>query len=175
MVAKLFRPPRSGLPLLFVAALCACSASAAKGSAGGSGASEHRPPVQDPTPPSPHQADAAAPEGPSASEVAARSLLNRLFRDAGLRIVNDRIFAKGQVEVTLDGYDPERGIGYEYIASEERGTDLSRQEELELKGESGILVLSDGTLEQVEKRALDFLAAISNSNPESGAAGIRRP
>ena len=109
-----------------------------------------------------------------ASEVAARSLLNRLFRDAGLRIVNDRIFAKGQVEVTLDGYDPERGIGYEYIASEERGTDLSRQEELDLEDESDILVLSGGTLAEVEERALAFLAALTwCRTPENSAAGAK--
>jgi hypothetical protein len=75
----------------------------------------------------------------------------------------------------LDGYDPERGVGYEYIASEERGTDLSRQEKLDLEDEPDILVLSGGTLEELEARALDFLAGLNPSNPESEAAGIRRP
>jgi hypothetical protein len=107
--------------------------------------------------------------------VEARSLLNRLFRNAGLRIVNDRSFAKGSVQLTLDGYDPERGIGYEYIAKVERGTDLSRVEQAALHKDQQILVLSAAPLDEVEMRALDFLSGLPTANPEPTGAGIRRP
>ncbi len=91
--------------------------------------------------------------------------MNRLFREAGLRIVNDRVFSKGIVSVTLDGLDPERGIGYEYIASIERGTDLSLREAADLDAEPGILVLRSSSLDEVEERARAFLSALAKSIP----------
>ena len=97
----------------------------------------------------------------------ARLLLNGLFRDAGLRVVNDREFRRGSIELTLDGYDPERGFGYEYISPEEQGTDVSAGEVLALRAETQILVIEGGTLDALEAVALRFLARISLGNPDA--------
>ena len=114
--------------------------------------------------PSPKPESAAV--APAVSEVEARLLLNGLFRDAGLRVVNDRPFRRAEVELTLDGYDPERGIGYEYIAPGEGGTDVSASEVLALQSEAQILVVEGGTLDALETAAKAFLARISPGNPE---------
>ena len=100
------------------------------------------------------------------SEVEARSLLNRLFRDAGLRIVNDRAFSQDEVEVTLDGYDPEQGVGYEYVARQERDTDLTALEGRSLRAAGNILVLEGGTLDELAEAASAFLADRAKANPE---------
>ncbi len=97
----------------------------------------------------------------------ARSLLSRLFRSAGLRIVNDRTYKAGEVDVTLDGYDPALGIGFEYVAPQERGTDLSIEEGRVLAEQGKILVLGGGSLDELEVAARAFLeAARQDINPE---------
>ncbi len=104
---------------------------------------------------------------PAASEVEARTLLDRLFRNAGLRIVNDRFYSEGGVELTLDGYDPERRIGYEYLAAQEQGTDLG-EDELKLLGDQRkLLVLKPSSLDEIEDEAKRFLKmALPEGNPE---------
>jgi hypothetical protein len=66
------------------------------------------------------RADAAraADREPPLDEGPARRLLAGRFRDAGLRIVEDVALA-APVAITLDGFDPERRVGFEYIATEE--------------------------------------------------------
>jgi agmatine/peptidylarginine deiminase len=99
-------------------------------------------------------------------------LLDRLFRDAGLRIANDRQLRTADWEFTLDGYDPEQGVGYEYIAAEERGTDISDAEAVLLRANPRILVLEGGTLDELETRARAFLADLSEGTPGPQATGI---
>ena len=64
--------------------------------------------------------------------------------------------------MTLDGYDPERAVGYEYIASEEQGTDLSTEELVALQECDGIFTATGGSLDQLQKQAEAFLAAVSH-------------
>lgn len=170
MIAKLFGATWRGLLLFFCAHSMACSSAPTtnrveapkqKQEASEEGKGPTSPAVAQPS---------AKPEpaalAPSVSEVEARLLLNGLFRDAGLRVVNDRRFRRADVELTLDGYDPERGIGYEYIAPGERGTDVSASEVLALQTETQILVVEGGTLDALETAAKAFLARISPGNPE---------
>jgi hypothetical protein len=108
-------------------------------------------------------------EGASISEVQARLLLNQKFRDAGLRIVNDYPFRQPDIEVTLDGYDPERGIGFEYLAPAERGADLDAREESLLRAHKGIFVASGGSLVDLERSVEAFLSKQSGEIPHTSA------
>lgn len=80
--------------------------------------------VDSPPKPAPAVVTDAAPAPPPASESAARALLDRRFRAAGFRIVNDVRVVTGTAALTCDGYDPVRKVGFEYIAAAERGTDV---------------------------------------------------
>jgi hypothetical protein len=98
------------------------------------GGPEARPaaPADPPPIPSDHPRPAAAPAlpaGPVLSEAEARAILAERFRAAGFRVRYDVPIARpGAFELTVDGYDPERGIGFEYVAVDERGTDLDDSE-----------------------------------------------
>jgi hypothetical protein len=46
------------------------------------------------------------------------ALLKGVFEAAGLAIEDDYPFAEGDVRVSLDGFDPARRVGYEYITTE---------------------------------------------------------
>lgn len=94
---------------------------------------------------------------PFASEVEARQLLDRLFRERGYRIVNDVEFWEDTIEVTLDGYDPQLKVGYEYIAEREANLDLSAGEMRSLQNSSTIFVSSPTSLDELESRAHTFL------------------
>lgn len=88
------------------------------------------------------------------SEVAARELLDTMFREAGMRVLNDVSIELGSIEVTLDGFDPQRGVGYEYIAPQEDEVDLPNVPELK------ILVLSGASREQLRAQAEAFLLSL---------------
>ncbi len=60
----------------------------------------------------------AADREPPLDEGPARRLVAGRFRDAGLRILED-VPLSAPVAITLDGFDPERRVGYEYVAPEE--------------------------------------------------------
>lgn len=49
------------------------------------------------------------------SEAEGRAVLRELFREAGFKIVEDYPFKEGEVEVSLDGYDPDARVGYEFL------------------------------------------------------------
>lgn len=68
--------------------------------------------------------DAGAP----LDEVTARLLLAERFRAAGLRVRYDVRLTGAGYDLTVDGFDPERRIGFEYIAPSELHTDLDRAE-----------------------------------------------
>ncbi|MBL4637330.1 MAG: hypothetical protein JKY56_25975 [Kofleriaceae bacterium] len=102
--------------------------------------------------------------GPPASEILARQALDALFRKQKLRIVNDvscsAMCIDGEsdsFEVTLDGYDPQLGIGYEYIAQEEIGLDVNPQEAKLLHNSRQILLVGPAPLERVLEQAKLFL------------------
>lgn len=114
-----------------------------------------------------HDANSVKP----ASEAIVRLRLNALFREHQLRIVNDypcssACFEEAKntdIEVTLDGFDPQSKIGYEYIAPAEIGLDLDSNEEKSLRNNSRIFIVSGNALEQVEKQALQFLDSLPDN------------
>ena len=102
--------------------------------------------------------------GPVASEILARQALDALFRNQKLRIINDvpcsATCFEGEnksFEVTLDGYDPQLGIGYEYIAQEEVDLDVNPQEAKLLHNSTQIFLIGPAPLEHVLKQAELFL------------------
>jgi hypothetical protein len=163
MVTKLFGP------ILFVLALGACSAAAStvapeRPSAGPADSVQSQ--TEEAVSP-PEVAITSSPPVLAASEVEARSLLSRLFRAGGLRIVNDRILRSGDLQVALDGFDPERAIGFEYVSVSEGDRPLGPAEERFLGQQGAILVLHGGTLDEIEERAKSFLKkALARVNPE---------
>jgi hypothetical protein len=108
----------------------------------------------------------AAPLSPERSalldESAARAILAAEFRRAGLRILRDQKIAVAGGEVTLDGYDPERQIGYEYIAAEETGIDLSAEERRALEHQAlpAVLIIDATDEAELRRRAQQFLAKL---------------
>ena len=104
---------------------------------------------------------ASAPAGGPLDEASARLLIASLLRAAGLRVVADVPLGAGGVEVTLDGFDPARRIGYEYVAADERGADLDDAERPRIAGMAGtrVLVIDSGDAEAVTGAVERFLAA----------------
>jgi len=91
--------------------------------------------------------------------VEARLLLSRLFRDAGFRVVHDVRVNFDGAAVTADGWDPERGVGFEYIATEEQGTDVTEIERAAVRASDShrLLILDSMGAEPIEQRARAFL------------------
>jgi hypothetical protein len=66
--------------------------------------------------------------GQPLAEAAARAVLAELFRGAGYRIRHDvplpvesgTAAPAGTPVLAVDGFDPESGVGFEYVAAEER-------------------------------------------------------
>lgn len=67
-------------------------------------------------PPSPNATGSVALGGVRLSETSARELLSRRFARAGLSIQVDHTFRHGAALITLDGFDPERGVGYQFVS-----------------------------------------------------------
>ncbi|WP_428261885.1 hypothetical protein [Haliangium sp.] len=88
-------------------------------------------------------ADARVPAPPPPlSEAAARALLAERFRRTGLRIRADvPIERAGAYRLTVDGYDPDRRVGFEYIAEVERGVELEPSERAALAADASVRVL----------------------------------
>ncbi len=107
---------------------------------------------------------------PAADEVTARQILANRFRSAGFRILHDVPLATGSVDVTLDGYDPAHKVGFEYVATEERNTDLTRAEKTALAGQAEYkLLLLDATdAAAIGLAAERFLGGLS-IKPNSGS------
>jgi len=119
----------------------------------------------------PTEAEAGA--GPALTEVAARLLLSERFRAAGFRIRNDVAVAGEGYELTADGYDPDRGVGYEYIATEEVGTDLVDAERVALgrDSERHVLVLGPCDEASLRRSADAFLGGLGVDGDEHAASG----
>lgn len=131
-----------------------------------------RPTDRGPTPKSVATAGDAAAPGPIAdsgralTEVEARALLARRFRDAGFRVLHDVRVREGSSELTVDGYDPDRDVGFEYIAPSERGTDLLAAERSALSaGKRALLILDAASEQRVSAAADAFLASLADAGP----------
>ncbi len=83
-----------------------------------------------------------------------------MFRDAGLRILNDEPQTIADIEVVLDGYDPERRIGYEYIADGEASASPSTEAFATGAQERRLLVVPACSLSELRRVASTFLADI---------------
>jgi hypothetical protein len=152
-----------------IRALVLLSAAAACGGAAGHAPAE--PPAAPAEPPPPARADtplphgeASAPAGPPLDEVTARVLLSDRFRRAGYRIRHDvRLVVEGHVEVTLDGFDPERRVGFEYVSPEEVGVAFADAEIAALRRapELRVLVIEPTDEAGLAAQADAFLAALA--------------
>lgn len=110
------------------------------------------------------RADGAAPSEPLLDEASARALLSARFRDAGLRIRYDvPLSREGAFSFTADGYDPARGVGYEYVNVRERGAELDAAELAPLANdeEHRILVIDAASRAALEALSARFLAELA--------------
>lgn len=117
-----------------------------------------------PRPAAADEADREPPldEGPARRIVAAR------FRDAGLRVVED-VALTAPVAITLDGFDPERRIGFEYVAPEE-ARDLAAIDRAALvrSTDPRVLVLAPCGEARCTRVADEFLRALPPAPPAGG-------
>ena len=107
--------------------------------------------------------------GARISEPLARELIVRRMSKAGIELQADVAFSHGDLLLCLDGFDPARGIGYQYIshAGEDVVTDFDRAAEqrlaqLSAQGVVHILVIHDHQApdtDEVLRRVQEFLAS----------------
>lgn len=104
----------------------------------------------------------AGDDGSQLSEAAARALLAQRFRAAGFRVRYDVPVAReGAFALTVDGYDPVRRVGFEYVATAERDTDLDASERAALAHERSprILIVDAADAASLDAAASRFLDA----------------
>lgn len=97
--------------------------------------------------------------GQPIDEAHARAILAERFRAAGLRIRYDVVVTGNGFQVTADGYDPERRLGFEYLDPSEAGTDLTLREAGWVGRDGRLLVVEPGPAEHVAGAADRFLRA----------------
>ncbi len=111
-------------------------------------------------------------------ERAACALLKARFEAAGFQIVENRGFAEAGVEFEIDGYDPARRVGYEYV-SEEAGDGwdvdtvvVGKLDAARKTGDVFILVVDEHDAPDADSlgaRADAFLAELSTELPAGEA------
>lgn len=84
-------------------------------------------------------------------EALAREIINRRFAQAGYQMEPDFPFAHGDTLVTLDGFDPQNRIGFQYISHADQDVvtdhDLATSaalKRIESAGGARVLVIHDG-------------------------------
>jgi hypothetical protein len=102
-------------------------------------------------------AAAPAASGEPLDEGSARFLLAARFRAAGLRVVEDVSLQVGDVALVVDGFDPARKVGFEYVAAEEREVELDAARRFAGTPSLRILVVDAASAEEVERSADAFL------------------
>jgi hypothetical protein len=102
------------------------------------------------------------PRGEPLDEASARRLLAARFRAAGLRIVADVPLDLGGVTLVADGFDPARKVGYEYVATDERGIELDAGERARLPAlvEVRLLIHDAASADDLERAADRFLTEL---------------
>ena len=106
--------------------------------------------------------------GPALTEAAARALLAERFRAAGLRVRYDVEVARdGAFTLTVDGYDPARRVGFEYVAEDEQDGALDPDERTALARdpEHRILLIDATGDAEVRARTERFLQALEPTGP----------
>ena len=99
------------------------------------------------------------------------ALLRTLFEAAGHRIVPDHPFDEDGVRVTLDGFDPQTRVGFEYVTAEARDRHEFTPEVVEAlearmaKGELFLLLLDEEDVDEATMRfaAERFLAQVAGA------------
>ena len=113
--------------------------------------------------------------GPPLTEAVARALLAKRFRAAGFRIRDDvRVRSESPTaalgdadpsfDLTVDGYDPEAKVGFEYIDPAEVGSDLLAEERAALGRENSgprILILDPAPQSRILEQADEFLRSVA--------------
>ena len=89
--------------------------------------------------------------GAGLPEALAREIINRRFVESGYRMQPDYRFSHGDTLVTLDGFDAERKVGFQYLSHGDQDVvtdhdvNTSRVlDQLARSGEAWILVIHDG-------------------------------
>lgn len=73
-----------------------------------------------------------------------RAVLKEVFEEAGFTVVEEFPMTLGSFQLVLDGYDPERRVGYEYITTADGDREVLHEavvEELDRLNEAGLLHL----------------------------------
>jgi hypothetical protein len=113
-------------------------------------------------------APATAGAGPALTEAAARVLLAERFRAAGLRVRYDvQVARDGAFALTVDGYDPARRVGFEYVAENETGgaLDLDQRTALARDPEHRILLIDATGDAEIRAQTERFLQALEQTGP----------
>ena len=109
-------------------------------------------------------------------EAEGTALLLARFTEAGFRPTPNFHFHEGDIEVDLDGWDPDARVGYEYL-TKEAGDDkqfdpatLARFEARIEKGELHVLIIDEReavTADTLDAAARGFLAEVASRRGES--------
>jgi hypothetical protein len=151
--------------LVLLSAVAACGGAAGHAPAEPTASPAPPPPTAQTDTPLPH-GEAASQAGPPLDEVTARVLLSDRFRRAGYRIRHDvRLVVEENVEVTLDGFDPERRVGFEYVSPEEVGVAVAAAEIAALRRapDLRVLVIEPTDEAGLAAQADAFLAALAGA------------
>lgn len=101
---------------------------------------------------------ATEPARPPISEAHARAVLERLFRGRGLRILRDVEVTINGTPLTVDGYDPQRRLGFEYTDPAERAVQPENRGLAQRRaGEPRVLLLAPGDESTITEKAQRFL------------------
>ena len=95
-------------------------------------------------------------------ETEARAILADAFRRAGYRILYDVEFANAERLLAIDGFDPRKKVGYEYIASDE--VEIGRV--VKAAALESVLVVGPTSREEVIEAAAKFVATLVAAQKE---------
>lgn len=73
-----------------------------------------------------------------------REVLKRVFQEAGFAVIEEFPLTLGSFRLVLDGYDPERRVGYEYITTADGDREALHEaivEELDRLNQAGLVHL----------------------------------
>ena len=100
------------------------------------------------------------------SEASGREILRGVFEQAGYEIVESYPLEVGGTTINLDGYDPKRRVGYEYITSEAGDreeitpTVFVELEAMMRRGELAIFLVDEADVGGLAEGAKRFLARV---------------
>ena len=102
-------------------------------------------------------------------EAAACAVLKAAFEAAGFQIAENRMFDEDGIRFEMDGFDPERRVGYEYVTAEAGdgwdvdGDVIAKLAERRERGELFVLVVDEADApdeDTLRDRVESFLAEV---------------